>query len=192
MRLSDSTTNDKSLTAKALMGAAAGTAGVWALDRADWLMWDRESLDSRWQTISVRPRQLPPAENLVSALEDAFGRKLSRPAFEAASQAVHYSIGIAPAVAYAIFRDRLPVRGVARGALFGLKLFLAQDEILNTVTGLGAKPRGYPWQAHARGLVAHIVYGIATEVALSLIEDFTASRNARLNQGSWTAGEVAG
>jgi len=46
-----------------------------------------------------------------------------------------------------------------------------QDEVLNTVTGLGARPQRYPWQAHARGLVAHIVYGVATELVLNLVEN---------------------
>ena len=38
---------------------------------------------------------------------------------------------------------------------------------MNSVTGLGAKPQDYPWQAHARGLMAHLAYGIATELALN-------------------------
>ena len=54
--------------------------------------------------------------------------------------------------------------------LYGAGLFALQDEGLNSVTGLGAKPQDYPWQAHARGLVAHLVYGIVTELALSAIE----------------------
>ena len=169
--------NDRA--AQALRGAAAGVAGVWALDRADWFMWNHESLDSRAQTIRVRPRQLPPAENMVSAVQEAAGRELPQPAFEAASQVVHYSIGIAPAIAYALLRDRLPVSGVARGALYGLTLFVAQDEMLNTLSGLGAKPRAYPWQAHARGLVAHVVYGIATELALNLLEERAPRDGAR-------------
>jgi hypothetical protein len=162
------TTNE--LAAKVMLGTAAGAAGVWALDRADWFMWNLESLDSRAETIRVRPRQLPPAENVVSAVQEAAGRELSLPSFRAASQAVHYSIGIAPAVAYAVLRDRLPGRGVARGALFGIGLFLAQDELLNTVTGLGARPDRYPWQAHARGLIAHTIYGIATELVPDAFE----------------------
>jgi len=167
---------------KALLGAAAGVAGVWALDGADWFMWNREDLDSRAKTIKARPRQLPPAENLVSAVTEAMGRELPHPAFDAASQAVHYSFGVAPAIGYALLRDRLPVDGVARGALYGVGMFLAQDEVLNTVTGLGSKPRDYPWQAHARGLIAHTIYGIATELALNVLEGWTNRRDERQEQ----------
>ena len=153
---------------KALIGAAAGAFGTWALDRADWRMWNNESTETREQTEGVRPGGEPPAQVLAGTIEQAFGMRPSPEQHELAGQVIHYSIGIAPAVAYALFRDRLPGTGMARGALYGLGLFLAQDEGLNTITGLGADPRRYPWQAHARGLVAHTIYGIATELALNL------------------------
>lgn len=40
-----------------------------------------------------------------------------------------------------------------------------------TVTGLAASPGDYPWQDHARGLVAHLVYGIVTDTVLRLLDD---------------------
>lgn len=93
-----------------LMGAAAGAAGVWALDRADWFMWKRENLNTRWRSIAVRPRHLPPAETLVSAIQEASGRDLVLPTFKAASAIVHYSIGIATELALNAL-ERLAVRG---------------------------------------------------------------------------------
>lgn len=38
------------------------------------------------------------------------------------------------------------------------------------MTRLAADPRRYPWQAHARGLVAHLVYGLVTDTALSVLK----------------------
>lgn len=160
----------------ALAGAAAGAFGVWALDRVDWFMWNHEDERARAQTTAVRPRGEPPAQALVTKIEKATGNTLSAEAHETTAQVVHYSIGIAPAIGYALVRDKLPVQGVARGALYGAGLFLMQDEVLNTVTGLGAKPQRYPWQAHARGIVAHIVYGVATELALGLLDDVVRKR----------------
>ena len=84
---------------------------------------------------------------------------------------MHFAIGIAPAVGYALARKDLPVKGLAAGALFGFSLWLLQDEVLNSVTGLGAKPRDYPWQAHARGLAAHLAYGVAAELALGVADN---------------------
>jgi uncharacterized membrane protein YagU involved in acid resistance len=162
---------------KVIAGLAAGAVGVWALDRVDWFMWNRENPDARARTIAVRPKGEPPAQALVSKIEDAAGRHLGSASHEAVSQAVHYSIGIAPAIGYALLRDRLPLSGVARGALYGAGLFLTQDEALNTVTGLGAKPQEYPWQAHARGIVAHTVYGIVTELTLNILEGLVIDRS---------------
>ena len=163
-------------------GLAAGALGVWALDRVDWFMWNREDPRARARTTAVRPNGEPPAQALVSKAEDAAGKRLESAAHEAASQVVHYAIGMGPAIGYALLRDRLPAGGVARGALYGAALFVMQDEALNTATSLGAQPRDYPRQAHARGIVAHIVYGIATELTLNLIEKFTTGRT-RLIQG---------
>lgn len=166
----------------ALLGAAAGAAGVWALDRLDWWMWRNEDLRATAKTIAVRPNGEPPAEALVTKLEDATGASLSREQHEAAAQAVHYTIGITPAIGYALLRDKLPGDGVVRGALYGLGLFAAQDEVFNSVTGLGAAPGRYPWQAHARGLLAHTLYGVVTELALTAAERALASSRGPANR----------
>ncbi len=160
----------------AIAGAAAGAVGVWALDRVDWFLWNHEDKGARAQTTTVRPGGEPPAQALVTKVEKATGKALSPETHETVSRAVHYSIGIAPAIGYALLRDKLPGSGVARGALYGTGVFLLQDEVLNTITGLGAKPQRYPWQAHARGLVAHIVYGVATELVLNLVDNAVRKR----------------
>lgn len=168
---------------KVLAGLTAGVVGVWALDRIDWFMWNREDPETRARTTAVRPKGEPPAQALVSKVEDATGQRLEPATHEAVSQVVHYGIGIAPAIGYALLRDRLPVSGMTRGALYGAGLFLTQDEVLNTVTGLGARPQDYPWQAHARGIVAHAVYGIVTELTLNLIEGFVVDRSRAVDGG---------
>lgn len=172
-----SASNTSNVGLKVIAGIAAGAVGVWALDRFDWFMWNREDSETRARTTAVRPKGEPPAQALVSKVEDATEEHLDLATHETISQAVHYSIGIAPAIGYALLRDRLPVSGVARGALYGAGLFLIQDEALNTVTGLGAKPQDYPWQAHARGIVAHIVYGVVTELTLNILEGLVIDRS---------------
>ncbi len=169
--------NTSNVGLKVLAGIAAGALGVWALDRVDWFMWNREDSKTRARTTAVRPKGEPPAQALVSKFEDWTEGHLESATHGTVSQAVHYSIGIAPAIGYALLRDRLPVSGVARGALYGAGLFLMQDEALNTVTGLGAKPQDYPWQAHARGIVAHIVYGVVTELTFNVLEGLVINRS---------------
>jgi uncharacterized membrane protein YagU involved in acid resistance len=160
----------------ALLGAAAGIVGVVVLDRVDWFLFDREDAATRERTKQVRPEGKPPADVLVERVSDAVGTEPDETRKQTLGQVTHYAIGTAPAVAYALLRDKLPGQGVPRGLLFGLGLFLTQDEVLNTVTGLGAKPQDYPWQDHARGLAAHLAFGVATEFALTAAEKKLARR----------------
>ena len=159
------------------MGAAAGAIGVWALDRLDWFLFDRMSDADRARTRAARPNGEPPAEALVTALSTAVGTELSPRTHKAASLTTHYAIGIAPAIGYALFRHVLPGRGLARGAAYGAALFALQDEGLNTITPLGGKPGDYPWQDHARGFAAHVLYGVATEAALNGLEALAERRS---------------
>ena len=176
------------LAAKALMGAAAGAVGTFAIDRADWAMWKAVGEDARLRTNSVRPYGEPPAHVAVHKLEEKFGLRPTPEQHEIAGVALHYGIGIAPAIGYALIRDKLPGEGPVRGLLYGLGLFLMQDEAVNSASGLGAKPKDYPWQAHARGLISHLVYGVVTEMALNYMDRSVRSRRP----GSETGGEPQG
>lgn len=176
--------NGSSGLTKALMGAAAGAIGVWALDRVDWFMWDRMDEADRRRTRAARPGGEPPAHVLATKLETLTGTEPSERLHETAGDVIHYSLGIGPAVAYAMTRDKLPLEGPARGLLYGLGMFLVQDEALNTATGLGGKPGDYPWQDHARGLVAHLVYGLTTEVALNVMEALADQRGRSAHESS--------
>lgn len=166
---SPSETGGRNPALTAAMGMVAGAIGVWALDRTDWFMWNREKPETRAKTRSVRPHGEPPAGVVVTELEEASGRSLDDSRHDAAQTAVHYAIGVGPAAAYALVRDEMP-GGPARGLLYGLGVFLLQDEGINAVTRLGANPRDYPWQDHARGLVSHLVYGLTTELALTAMD----------------------
>ena len=86
---------------------------------------------------------------------------------QSAGKAVHYGLGIAPGAIYGAYRDSIPGPSAVRGLGYGLALFLFQDEFVNSAVGTAAKPGEYPWQAHARGLVAHLALGLATEMALN-------------------------
>ena len=56
------------------------------------------------------------------------------------------------------------------GALYGLAATLIEDEGLNPALGLAAKPQDYPWQDHARAVVAHLVLGVVAEGVLRALD----------------------
>lgn len=98
------------------------------------------------------------------------GKELSPPQPHPLGIMTHYSLGIGPGALYGALRHRMPALTMGRGTLFGFGLFLVQDEAINALTGLSGKPQDYPWQAHARGLVAHVIFGSVTDTALTVLD----------------------
>ena len=158
----------------ALAGAVAGAIAVWLMDRFDWYAYQHGDPAARQRTDAVRPDGMDPGHVAANKVARAFGTELEPASARAhthpAGLAVHYSLGIGPAALYGALKERMPAIGMGQGSLYGLALFLLHDEGLNAMTGLAARPRAYPWQAHARGLVAHLIYGVATDTIFGLLK----------------------
>lgn len=159
-----------SILTDAIKGAVAGGIAVWAMSQVDWYMYNHEDPQARRQTQRVRPGGMDPGHVLANRAADAMGRELSPRQPNPAGIAVHYMLGIAPGALYGVLQDRAPAIAMGRGSAWGLGMFLIQDELANPVSGLSAPPGDYPWQAHARGLVAHLVYGVVTDAVLRLLK----------------------
>ncbi|WP_205665222.1 hypothetical protein [Caldimonas tepidiphila] len=165
-------------------GALAGAAAVWVMDRADWFAFTYEDPEARRRTEQVRPGGLDPSHVAVNRVAEMAGVQLSPRQPHPAGIALHYGLGIGPSALYAAgLRDRMAGLGMARGPLFGLGLFLVQDEGLNALSGLSAPPGEYPWQAHARGLLAHLVLGTVVDLALGVMGAGRSSRRSRHARG---------
>ncbi len=156
------------------IGALAGAVGVWVLDRVDWFLYNRESAETQARTRAARPYGLDPAHNVARLAAHAMGRRFpgqpNYPAAHPTGLAVHYGIGMAPATLYAAFGGAGERFRPERGLLFGFALWLLQDEAANAALGLSGDPRSYPWQDHARGLAAHLAYGVAVDGAVTLLK----------------------
>lgn len=166
----------------ALAGAIAGAAAVWVMDRVDWFNY-RRGLDNqrtRRRTQQARPRGMDPAHVMAAEAGDKAGLALRQ--LDAAGLAVHYGLGIMPGALYGALRGRVDYLDAGRGSLFGLGLFLIQDEGVNAAVGLSGRPRDYPWTAHARGLIAHLVYGLVTDALCKAFSVSVGARDARLPQ----------
>jgi len=159
--------------ADAAKGALAGAAGVWLMDRVGWALYRREDPAALAREHAARPDGKDPAHVAAGRLAEAVGVELSPGQPHPVGSAVHYALGVVPAILYAPLRHRLGVPGIGRGLLYGLGLFLVNDELLNPALGLASGPAAYPWQAHARGLVAHLVLGVATDAALDALDRIT-------------------
>lgn len=153
-----------------LKGAVAGAVAVWVMDQVDWYMYDHEDREAQRRTRRVRPQGLDPSHHVANKIAGAFGKELSPPQPHPAGIAVHYAIGMGAGALYGALHGRVPVVSTGRGALYGLGIFLTHDELLNTLTGSAARPSQYPWQAHARGLIAHVVLGVVADTILRVLK----------------------
>lgn len=158
-----------SIAVDLLKGVVAGVIATWVLDRVDWAMYRREDPKTRRRTRAARPEGKDPAHVIASRAARAMGME-APPQNHPAGLAVHYAIGVTPVAAYGALRNRVPALGAGRGLAFGFGMFLLEDEIANPLMGFAAPPQRYPWQPHARGLVAHLVYGVVADAMLDLMD----------------------
>lgn len=165
------TTGD--LIGDVLKGAIAGAFGVWAMDRVTSYLWEHEDADALRQERQARPDGLDPAHVIANRAAESLGKELTPKQPHPAGVAVHFGLGVLPGALYGALRHRVDGVDAAGGMLYGLGMFLVEDETVNPLLGTSGLPQEYPWQAHVRGLVGHLVLGAATEAALDVLDRIT-------------------
>ncbi len=160
----------RGLAAGAVKGAIAGAVGVWVMDQVGWGLYLREDRGALRQEQQARVGRRDVAHVAAGKLTGAVGLTLTPAQPHPAGIAIHYALGIVPGALYGSLRGRLTGIGAGRGLLYGAGLFLVNDEILAPVLGLASGPTAYPWQAHARGLVAHLALGVSTDATLDALD----------------------
>ena len=148
-------------------GAIAGGVGVWLMDRFTWYWYSHEGTDSlvKERVAQKGGRYAPNAAG--KRLTDALNITLPQQQQYVVGRGIHYFMGIAPAALYSLWRHRIRSLRYLRGPAYGLALFITFDEIITPALGFASGPFSYPWQAHARGLLAHLVLGATTDAVLN-------------------------
>lgn len=154
----------------ALKGAVAGAAAVWVMDRVGWYMYLREDEDALRRERDVRPNGLDTAHNMAASLAGLLGRQLKPAQPNGWGIGMHYALGMLPGALYGVLRHRVKGLSGGQGTLYGLGLFLLEDEVGGPALGLASGPLAYPWQAHMRGLVSHLVLGMVTDGVLRVMD----------------------
>ncbi len=164
-----------SLTADLSFGAVAGTLATLALSAMSQALYANESrgtyLREEWARGGKSANTVA-----VNKLAKAAGVSLSKPQSKVAEGALHFGIGAGSGAVYGAVRRHVPGPAIAKGLGFGATLWLTADEGLNPALGLTPGPTAFPWQAHARGLASHLVFGLATEGILSVADYFRSRR----------------
>lgn len=156
---------DGRIGADLVKGAIAGAAATWLMNQATTWMYEREDEQAKQREKAARGDRSA-YETAAERAAGAAGVELPEEQRGQAGSAIHWATGIAGGAAYAVLRRRWPSTAAAAGLPFGAGFFLLVDELMNPLLGLTPGPQAFPWQAHARGLGGHLVFGAANELVL--------------------------
>ena len=159
-------------------GGVAGVVGTWVMDLATWVMYRREDPKHLRQEKRARIDGKDPAHASARRIARAIGSDAARAEPNAGGVFLHVMFGVGPGMAYAKLRERWPWTTAGKGALWGAILFVVNDEVAEQVLRIAGRPREYPWQAHLRGLVGHVVLGVATHLTLEALDEATLHEEA--------------
>jgi hypothetical protein len=158
-----------SLIVDGTRGAIAGAVATWFMDLVTTALYEAQSEETTARERAAQVRGKGSVENLLERMESMTGVSVPQDMRPTALQALHYGLGIGPGALYGVLRGRVPGVGAGRGILYGLALFAVNDEFMNTALGLAGPPGAYPIETHWRGLVGHVVLGVATDAGVSVL-----------------------
>lgn len=158
-----------SLFRDAFRGALAGAAATWAMDQVTTVMYAVQAPEVTKQEESARANGKSSVTNLVDKVEAETGFVVPAAQRPMVEMAVHYALGAVPGAIYGVVRRWIPFARAGSGLFYGLGIFAANDEYLNTKLGLASPPSAYPPETHIRGLAGHAVLGVATETGIQLL-----------------------
>ena len=154
-----------------IAGGVAGLVGTWAMNEVQRL-WTRavdddapESAGGRHDARDWQERSEHRNSNELAAQAVAgyiLGRDLTREELRLAAPLVHFLFGAAVGAIYGAYAERR--QADTTGAGFGTTVWLAADEIAMPLLGLSDSTARRPLEMHLQSLVAHLVYGTATEL----------------------------
>jgi hypothetical protein len=158
-----------SIVGDAIRGGLAGAAATFAMDQFTSVMLASQAKEVTRQEEAARPNGKGSVANLVDRLEVETGYAVPKDQRPMVEQLLHYALGIIPGAIYGVLRRWVPLARLGSGVAFGLLLFAANDEYMNTKLGLSGPMDAYPPETHLRGLAGHAVLGVATETGIQLL-----------------------
>ena len=103
-------------------------------------------------------------EVAVQKIAAIFGRELTESEMKFWGWKFHRSFGMAGALQFMQLRKAIPAVGYGYGIPYGIAFWALADEFGIWAAGLVPGPQKFSWQSHARGLVGHMVWGMAAEL----------------------------
>lgn len=142
------------------VGAFAGIIGGFALAGAAQTIYSLTSQKNIAEETSIEPRD--PFIVLAEKLEKLTGKTLNGRQKKIFEQCAATALSVTAGVSYALLASKWNLNWLMGGAVFGGLFWAIGDEGILPVLGLAGDNKKYPLEAHARGLAAHVVFGIVT------------------------------
>ncbi len=157
------------------IGLISGYVSTKVMEPVSMKLYEWESEEARRREDAVRPG--PPYELAARKITGLLGLRLSDHQIQTLGTTLfHYGLGMSWGPVYTLLRRRTGLNPVAAGLGTGAAMSLIIDESLTPLLGFSAPNRAYPLVTHARGVLAHLAYGLGVAAAAETL--VWLSRNA--------------
>ncbi|MFW8596387.1 DUF1440 domain-containing protein [Cribrihabitans neustonicus] len=161
------------------VGLLADFVATKVTERGQTALWKVTPEHIQRQENCVRPG--PPLRVAAEKTTELLGFELDEDSTRVAGMALHYASGVGWGQVNCVMRRAAGMNSLGAGVAAGASMSLLLDEIVTPALGFSAPNRTYPAATHIRGLLGHLVYGLAlagtAEAVYRLIEPRTARRN---------------
>lgn len=160
-----------SLARDALRGAVAGLVASWVMEQAQLrLIKDLGSERTREREKQAQGDLEPATVQVANAAARLVGRApLGGTPRKVGAEAVHYGTGAVFGALFGAVAPRVAWPLLAAGTLYGLLVWVANDELLVPALGFSRGVTEYPPSVHAKAAASHAVYGAATGASFGLL-----------------------
>lgn len=152
--------NSDSILADMAFGALSGIIGGFALAGAAQTIYSLTSSKKIEQEKAIKSED--PFIVLAGKLEKFTGKELDESQKKLFEQCVAATLSATAGISYALLARNWKLSWLAGGFVFGGLFWAVEDEGISPVLGLVGDNKKYPLEAHFRGFVAHIIFGIVT------------------------------
>lgn len=148
----------RSLVDLALAGIA-GYVGTKAMEPVSMKLYELEPETIRNREDAARPG--PPYRIVAQKIIKVLGFSPAESRLDRLSLALHYGLALSWAPLYPLLRRRTGWSPPVAGLVTGAAMSVVADELMTPAFGFSAPSLDYPLTTHARGIAAHLVFGLA-------------------------------
>jgi uncharacterized membrane protein YagU involved in acid resistance len=145
---------------KAMIGSVAGVAALQTFDRVTAYMYQHTNCEDIRREEAIEARE--PLVVLAQKVAEHLGVTLTSEQEKHLAKYINYAFSMGMGTLYVTTARRWPLGWLAGGSAFGVMFWLLMDETVSPALGLVGDNRKYPSEAHVRGVVAHIAFGVTT------------------------------